>query len=310
MLARECRPNRPCQGTVLSYSAGSANLNPWTYRVVKQAAQDRLLRVLELFPQLIPLLSGETPVVINCYPAAIGAFPSAVFIDTYLRPQNVSRGLLLAHACDAPAVILGQPLPMLHFLIRHRTLELAFPPRLLIVIGGYTCPFSCERAIRQTVEEAGAGCAVLHAYGMAEVDAACLLALRRDEKSRLMYQPAGEQVLAKVINSELFLGIRTGHSHREHLVATGDRAFWMPQGLVIEAPPHRLDPVLFGELESWNADQWRRRTGYARWVQGRWWFQLRPGIAVSTADELMFDQIGDANGSLWLDKPSWDAHPC
>ncbi len=63
---------------------------------------------------------GDRPILlINAYPAALGAFPSAITVDAYLSPRVFTRAVQLGSAGNFPTIIIGQPLFLADALQRH-----------------------------------------------------------------------------------------------------------------------------------------------------------------------------------------------
>ena len=291
---------RPRAGDVLSYSAGSQALQPYAFRQVPREA-DRSREILQRFPALRERV-GEGPLlIVSCYPAFLGFFGSAVFLDTYLRQENLSRGLLLAAREAMACCVAGQPLAVLDLLMGHRRQGLAVPERLLMVLGGYHCPVSLQRALEEGV--APVAPSILFAYGMAEIDFACLAGHRPPGHPLPLYQPVVDGVGIELEGDALWLCDRRGGAARRH--ATGDTAAWQGAALAIRPGPGRADPAVLDALEGWTPADWRRRTGHLARAGGRMVWQLRRGMPPQHPAELEFHEFARRHEMEWSRKPAW-----
>jgi hypothetical protein len=282
-------------GSVLSYSAGTAQLDPDAYRVVR-AGEDRLASLARTFPELVPALSGRPLLIISCYPATLGTFANATFVDTYLKWETFARAMLLAERECATPIVLAQPLYLLHAFLRYAQRELPWPSRTLACTGGYACPWSLERTLLATAERCGALARVLHCYGAAEVDAACLGGIERTPAGEVIYKNLSAHVVPAIRDGRLFLDdFDTG----DHAELTSDGAY------LVRNAQSRLGGETLRDLESWSADDWQRRTGYLVRDRTQRIYQLREGLAGRGDAELDYHAFQARFRGSWLDKPDW-----
>ncbi len=287
-------------GSQISYPAGSTNLDCERFRLLGSGG-DRLAAALKVFPQLGRLMNTAPPLIICCYPAALGAFPGAVFLDTYLRPANFIRGLALAASRDMTAIVISQPLIVADLLVRALLARVPLPQRMLIAVGGYAMPASLERFIA-TLLHVG-GCEhfeILHAYGVAEVDFGILAALR-DEQGALLYRPLTQDVEVRLQGGRIELRRPASAGW----VKTDDRAEATADGLLIHGNAARQHPRTMAELERWDYDGWWRCTGRLGADLSRRQRQLRRHVKDAQAGELSFHAFFETCGGDELEKPDW-----
>lgn len=294
-------------GDVLSYSSGTASRDPYGFRIVRPGG-DLLALLRRRWPDLVRGFGERLPLVLNAYPASLGTFPSAVLVDSYLSHATASRALELASRERMPVVLLGQPLFVADLLLAHAVQERPMPDTLLLGLGGYATPGSLEAFLRALCVAHGVDLSLFYGYGVAEVDAACLIAVRRSASGALVYEARGPDVEVTLRGSELLLarcdaaGRRLGEPF-----ATGDHARHEGGGLALWNHA-RLDPAVSALLESWTLEDWRRRTGYLRHGTTPK-VQLRKGISPDprSACEVGFEEFALTFGHSWLLKPCWSA---
>ena len=130
-------------GAELSYSAGRRSSDPLAFRQIGHAEYD-LQELLVAIPHVADMLTKDPPIVISCYPArTFREVKGAVFVDTYLRPETVSRALLLAASQGRSAIVIGQPLPILDLVLQHIQKGLNFPPENSHCIWRISMPKFC-----------------------------------------------------------------------------------------------------------------------------------------------------------------------
>lgn len=293
-MTMELRP-----GAVLSYSAGSTQTGPEGYRTLG-APKDLMSLVGARWPQVARGLVGKTLLSINAYPASVGSFSAGATVDTYLSPRVFSRALALGHATQAPTLVTAQPLFLADALLRHGDRPL--PQTLLFLVGGYPLFASLERAILSWLEGRVKTAAFVQGFGVAEVDAGCMIGRDRDARGRVVYFPRadvvpeldGDALLLTLLDADGQVSIRR--------FPTGDRAERSGEGWVIRNDA-RLSPTLREQLESWSGSDWRRRTGYVAPAGAA--YQLREGEEPSHELELNFWEFGRRYGFSWLNKPRW-----
>jgi hypothetical protein len=290
-------------GDVLSYSSGSTQSGPWGFRRLR-AERNLLAACAGRWPVLLDALGGRTPLLINAYPANLGRFEFGIVVDSYLSPMTVSRALQLAAQQKHPAVLIGQPLFVADALWRHVRADLALPDTLIFAVAGYVMPRSLQATLEALCTARSCRCHVVHFYGVAEVDAGCLVAMERNAAGELVYHATGPEVGVVVEDSRLLLGLRatSGESIVDHF-ATGDGARREGDGYVVWNH-ERYRPGILSRLEGWTSDDWRRRTGYLGADTGLV-HQLREGVRAEAQDELGYFEFGARFGFSWLEKPDW-----
>jgi len=290
-------------GDVLSYSSGSTQGGPWGFRRLRPQ-RDLLGACGRRWPVLLEALHGRTPIIINAYPAHLGRFDFGIFVDSYMSPRTVSRSLQLAALEKHPVVLMGQPLFLGEVVWRHVQAGHDLPESLIWASAGYSLPLSLQAMAEEACASRGCRLFVVQFYGTAEVDAGCLIAMDRNASGELVYHPSGPEVQVDLERSEVFLSLRSPDG--ELLVerfATGDCARPVDDGYVIWNED-RANPVILDELESWSAEDWRRRTGYLRCGMDLC-LQLREGVSPACESELDFWEFGGRFGFSWLEKPDW-----
>lgn len=290
-------------GDVLSFSSGRQDHGPYGFRVIRRGAGVMGL-LSRRWPEVLSTFRGRTPIVINAYPAALGAFDFGVMVDSYLSLATASRALHLAALEKLPVMLLGQACFVADLLYRHLVTRAVLPDTLVIGTGGYTMPRSLESAVRALCAQYLETIHIVHGYGVAEVDSSCLLAVNRDESGQLVYFPRddvrvdldGEKLLLTLLGADgtpIMERVWGGDSARA--TADGGYHIWNSE---------RLHPNVGKILESWSARDWERRTGYlyyGREIR----FQLRKGYDPELALEAEFHDYMKRYGQQWLFKPEW-----
>lgn len=293
-------PTFPAAGNILSYSAGSSDLSPWRYRLIQPS--DRLEQVIHAFPELAQLLTGPAPVVINCYPATLGAFDSAIFIDTYSRVSNFIRGIRLAKELNAPAIVLGQPLNVLSLLLKSADVINARVPHLVFGLGGYACPDSLAAALRHEGHKIAHGIKIVYAYGTAETDFGILIGLSRDSNGDVLYKGVIDE-WSPVVKDE---ALRLVNKQTGAIVDSGDEAYQCGEFFVIRNRESRLHRTIWDDLSRWSVEDWLRRTGYLHYSKDELLFQLRERQSSQRPDEMDFYRFCKEYGMSYSDKPKWN----
>jgi hypothetical protein len=295
-------------GDVLSYSAGKTQTGPGGFRKLR-AQGNLLLAAGQRWPHLIEGLEGRTPLIVNAYPATLGAYPFAISVDSYLSARVASRALQLGHVEDLPVILAGQPLFVADVLARHVDASFPLPRTLLLAVGGYPLPLSLEKALAEALESRCERVFTVQFYGVAEVDAACLLGADRSAAREIVYHTRGPEVEVALDGESLLLSLRSPEG--EILVdrfATGDQARPEGDGWVIWNEK-RVSPTVWAELEAWTPEDWRRRSGYVRSTRAGGGdgliIQLREGIEADQPNELEFHEFAGRFGFSWLEKPDW-----
>lgn len=284
-------------GEILSYSASSKQTGPEGFRILAPAVS-YLPALIERWPALGDALGKAPPLIINTYPASLGQFTFGIFVDTYLSVQTGLRALQLAAKEGLSALLMGQPLFLAELLFRGFQQGISWPDSLILASGGYIMPLSLEKVLIQRFTAKSVNCLVLHCYGVAEVDAACLVALERNQKGEILYYPRDSEIQAEISQGRLFLGYQQAMQALQ-LWDTGDFAVRDDAALKITPSPARLDPSVLTNLESWSESDWERRTGYLAWREGPV-CQLREGFLSETENELAHFIFAHENGFSWL----------
>ena len=293
-------------GDIISFSAGDNAGDPRKFRCIR-AGEDRLANVVRHFPKLTAILR-TTPIIVNCYPATLGAFPSATICDTYLRQSAFSRALDLCFLEAQPSIVLGQPLALAHLLFHHISNNGTIPQNIIICVGGYYCPASLETFLQHILEAAGCRSLLFHAYGTAEVDFAVFVGEREFPDRRVSYVHVAPHVVYQINRNELEL--RRIDDDVFH--GTGDLAACDENGRLSIQPGPRLDAQVVELLESWTDEDWQCRTGYLhRLRDNSLLFQLRRHVTPRDNSEVKFGVFQDEFEGSFLDKPDWSCseHP-
>lgn len=286
-------------GSIISYSTGTTYLSPWRFRVVKDV--DWVGHVLRAFPELGPLLQGVPPMIINGYPASLGVFSSGVFLDTYLRAINLARGISLATELHAPVVFLAQPLVAASMLLQANKLVRWGLRHLILAVGGYNCPSSLEAFLIACGNRLSDKTIVVHAYGVAEADYACLVGIARNSSNHVIY---------KHVTSDFAIDIGHGvlrliHNRSGSVIETDDFAEYVDGGVVIRNSGQRLHSEILRDLSSWTHDQWNRRTGYLHFTSSGVTYQLREHQSPRSNDEMDHYDFCRSYGMSFAEKPKW-----
>jgi hypothetical protein len=290
-------------GDVVRFSAGTTQDGPEGYGLVGPASG--LLRAsAQKWPGIAAALDGM-PMLINAYPTSIGRFDAGVLVDTYLSPRTVARALHLAHLRRLPAVLVSTPLFAADVLLAYAKSERPWPRSLVLVSGGYPMPSSLQAVLR---EVAGENCRVfslLHLYGATEADAACMMAVERDDAGELIYHVRGDDVEVRVESGDLLLSVKEpSGAYKVREYKTGDQARRVGAGYAIWND-RRFSREVMTLLTGWNKDIWSRRTGHALRVGNDRLFQLRDGPVVPQSHEMEFYDFWRQSGLGWLQKPVW-----
>ncbi len=293
-------------GDLLSYSAGSTQTGPDGFRKVNRGGLSLTATVRRHWPQLLAPFGGRTPLVINAYPATIGFPTDGAMVDCYLSPRTASRALQLAAREDMPVILMCQSLFLAELLFRHVAQGFALPNAVMAIAGGYCTPHSLHAALTQLLATRGIPFTLLQGYGVAEVEAGMLWGVDYDAQGRVIYRPRGADIHAQVIDGRLHLALQdaSGKLLNEPF-DTGDDAIISGGDILISNARSRLTPAVMQELESWDLDAWRRRTGYLGRHDERLLFQLREGEHPTDDRELGHYLFGDRFGFSWLNKPRW-----
>lgn len=290
-------------GDILSYSASSKQSGPEGYRILSSSVS-YLPDLIQRWPILGQALGTKIPMIINAYPASLGHFPFGIFVDTYLSVQTGLRALKLAAQEGLPALVMGQPLFLAELIFRGLQQKIDWPQSLILASGGYTLPQSLQAVLTQRMEALSVMCLFLHCYGLAEVDAACLVGVERNAQGDIIYHPRNQEIHTEVFQKKLFIGYEQAEQ-KMILWDTGDFAQFLESGLIIKSAMSRLDPIILNDLEGWSEQDWERRTGYLQWKE-KPLYQLREGLMPQSENELSHYSFADKFSFSWLRKPDWN----
>ena len=289
-------------GDVLSYSSGSHDRGPYGFRPLR-SGRSFMPVVQQRWPHMLDGFADHTPMVINGYPASIGTFDFAVRVDTYLSHSTASRSLHLAAVEGMPVFLLGQPLYVADLLYKHISKNPQMPDTMVIGVGGYVMPQSLERALRDLCAPYCKRFGILQGYGVAEVDAGCMVAVERDAQGQLIYYPR-DDARVDIDGEKLLLSLSDGQGGWViERFDTEDCAKPAGEGFVIWNHD-RLHPHVLKIMESWSSRDWERRTGYLYFGR-ELRFQLRKHVEPESAVEAEHYDYGKRYGQDWLFKPVW-----
>ena len=293
----------PRPGDVLSYSAGSTQTGPFGFRRLKNRG-GLLAATLQRWPDLGAELGSETPLFLNAYPAALGAFQGGISVDTYLSPRVLSRALQLGRLGDHPTILVAQPLFLADVLLSHLEKGFPLPRKLMLWTGGYPLPPTLGRMLRAALEPHVDRLWILQYFGAAEVDAACLMSRECDDRGRPIFYPRSDVRVERDENRLLLTLLDGDGSPAIEKFPTGDLVHPHGQGWTIENPA-RLHPDIARVFDSWTHEDWQRRTGYLARHDGDFVFQLRLGVPEPGTQEQAHFEFAHRFGFSWLDKPVW-----
>lgn len=289
-------------GDILSYPASACDRNPYAFQVV-QKSNLFMESIVRNFPRIAEIITA-TPLIINCYPAAL-FFPSCgVFVESFMKQKNVSRALNLAAKENMPAVILGQALFVADALKDHVRSGGAIPKKTVVATGGYYSPRSLEDSIRMSWSP-HADLEFLSFYGIDEIDPVLLISAFRTPTDDPIYLPRNDKVKPTIKEGKLFISLWTEDC--QALVEnfrTGDCASYKDEGIVIRNP-RRLGEMMQKELESWSHEFWDRRTGYVGRDSDKIIYQMRKGIQPRQAEEMDYFAFQARFASDFLSTPAW-----
>ena len=302
-------------GDILSYSAGSTQTGPDGFRQINRAGLTLTGIVKAHWPERLAAFGERLPLVINAYPAMVAIPSDGVLIDCYMSVKTASRALQLAAREGMPAMVLSQPLFLGQMLMHHLEQALPFPDAMIAVVGGYWMPQSLHLALAERLQARGVHFSCLQGCGVAEVDAGMLWGADFDAQGRVRFRARGPDIDAQLIQGRLHLALKAADgSLRAAPFDTGDSAEFVDRvgaagiDVVISGSTARLAPDIRAELSNWNADDWRRRTGYVARSPLGLVLQLRAGVEVEVGGartELAYHAFAAEYGVSWLDKPRW-----
>lgn len=293
----------------LSYSNGASSLDPYKYRVVGVAG-DQLSYVARAFSNVGAILT-DSPVVILNYPSFLGYFEGITVVDTYLREATFAQATLLALAEERPLFLVGQPLSLVHLIRSYLKIGHRFPSRVVVALGGYFCPSSLERYIRELLAPHCSQPEIIFGYGIAEVEFACLIGKRDKEDQPIIYRRSSDSVEIKRDSTTGNLLLR--RVGEESYIDSGDNVeISNANGVIslqIRQSKQRLPDSVLDFLESWTSEDWDRRTGYLGVVDSNIKaIQLRADATKIDETEEDFFDFKRSFKQDWADKPKWNSY--
>jgi hypothetical protein len=292
----------PTDGCVISFSGGTIGPDPKKWRFVTSNGSDKLLQILSRFPSLQQIFAAQ-PILINAYPATFSPPAKIVFVDSYCRWQTFCSGLMFAAQQGMTCIITAMPLMAAHMLLQAINWGYLLPSRIILMLGGYYCPYSLERFFIELLGKASSAVTVLHLYGVAEIEAGMLAAQRTTESPEMDFQ-AIDPNWRPIVEGGYLCFQRI--SDPACVMPTGDPAQISGTTVRLQVPSPRLSLFTRDLLEGWSHDDWLRRTGFLH----------RDGIGFSLqcrADELPDPELHECEhydfnrvfAQSWLEKPCW-----
>ena len=126
--------------TTLTYSAGSRSRDPSKYRIVSPI-EGLLSSIMQHAPDLIEIVEKAPPLVIQAYPATLDARKVGPRLDTYCHVPTAIRALQLANQRSRAALLCATPLLAARVVFEYAERHSAFPPHMLLAVGGYARRF-------------------------------------------------------------------------------------------------------------------------------------------------------------------------
>lgn len=289
-----------CGGDILSYSASTQNQDPYGFRKA-HSDPDYFEALGQLWPDIRSFLGDGVPLIINAYPAFLGQFTIGINVDSYLNIKTILRAFELAQREHKSVFLIGQPLFLAEAIFRGG-LKHKLPEQLLVFSGGYEMPKSLEESLSTVLSQAGSQHHFIHCYGMAELDAACLVAFERDAQGDLKYYPRSPSIDIQINNDHLALR----HIQKsDQWFDSGDIGEQRENYWVVTPSPKRFHPEIQSAFFSWTLEDWRRRTGFIAPHADGVVFQLREGLEPETDHEIAYFIYAHRYGFSWLNKPAW-----
>lgn len=288
-----------------SYPAGASSTDPDRSRLVELGASERLKQLADVFPSLRQYINSSSS-IINAYPATLGLDGIAPSTDTYLHPPTFISAMRKAAQEARPVILAAQPLVGAALLLEFCQTEFQSPTQILWGVGGYLTPHSLESFVREILRLRGCEVDFLYSYGVAEIGHTCFAATGRCGEGHPCYLKVASSVTAEVVgdDQQLHLTSKTGRR-----VITGDTASVSGDNWTLTSGTERAHPTVLNELESWNKEEWTRRTGYLHATESEIHIQLRAGIRSSAGTfEVEFYEFRRRFGGEFTTKPVWKLH--
>lgn len=243
------------------------------------------------------LLGGKPPVIVHAYPVPVNNGSFGVTVLTYADPEQTAKAIRFAAQENTFAILTGMPLLIAEAI----QLTPSLPPKMLLITGGYPMPLSLEKFIQEYCLSKGSQTDIMHAYGVAEIDAGLFFALSRTENGEPIYYPRDDVKYSIADSGALSVSIKSdGKWGNEQ--PTGDFASRHGNGIVI-SNPERVSKRIEDEFPGIN---WARKTGYVGLDDAgvlRW--QLRRSFSAQDSGEMEHYDFMRQFGMRWISKPNW-----
>ncbi|MBF0538017.1 MAG: hypothetical protein HQL03_07165 [Nitrospirae bacterium] len=201
--------------------------------------------------------------------------------------------------------IIGQPLLLSDFIYKYIDSSGKIPTEMLIIEGGYLCPVTLENFTKDILIRSNCQTEILHAYGVAEVDAGCFMGMDRNSDGDIIYYIVTDNIKAVLRDGKLLLHQHDMETNEERLFDTDEFAKEYNDGLLIQNKIERLNPDIVALFDSFDNNKWRRYTGYVAMINNNYHMQLRSNVLDCTTNEIEFWEFCKLYGYTWLNKPNW-----
>lgn len=283
----------------IAFSAGSDEIDISKATIV---SPENVLHIslLKIFPELQILLKGKPPVLANFYPSYFGSVVFALNVECTMRFVNAIKAFELAQVRGSPFILCGQPLAVAQFahMVKQRAAKLSV---VVLMLGGYACPFSLERYMISALSSCEA-IHIIHAYGSIETAFAVMAGKRSDEGEVIFHIARPDWTVVQACGRLALRNLATGSvvTIDDHIQLAGD-------GFAITPAVERLGESERDYLNSRDESWWDRHTGHiSRSVtSGDFHSQLRIGLLPADKLEHQFGEFIDLFGMDWADKPRW-----
>lgn len=295
--------SRLVNGTRISYSAGTTNLDPNRFRCIAEN-EDIIREVLELDQKLRSIVADDkSPILINAYPSDLGIqnFPHGIFVETFCNVDTCLRALQLAALEDRNAIVVGQPIFIAEVFWKAELLGLAMPGQIVVIGGGYYFPLSLEQYIQNSHSKSNFY--FVSFYGVAEIQSGLLFSNRRTDSGHQLFVPRSPRISIVEVGAG-FAFVLKDKSGQESIYPCEDKFEFRSDGILL-ANRNNLSVSTQQSLESWNGDCWARRTGRRLVTEmGEYW-QLRENMETPSSDELPFYTFFERSKQSHFHKPHW-----
>lgn len=242
------------------------------------------------------LIGLQSAILIHAYPVPVNGSFGATII-TYADPEQTIKALRFSEQSHTFTILTGMPLLLAEALLR----STALPKRMLMITGGYPMPFSLEKFLVDYCSQMECQLDVMHAYGVAEIDAGLFFAFERNKNGELIYYPRDDIEYSISDSGSLSVRVKLDGKWSKQ-EQTGDFAERHDDGILIKNPQRLSKKV---ELALAEAD-WKRKTGYVALDEtGALRWQLRRDTGVQASCEMEHFDFMRSFGMRWISKPNW-----